>query len=348
MFSDFLARFGASDMNKLSHILAVLNGTDDDAVVVAKAIALAQQHGAALELFLCDSERAYSLSRAFDPSGVARSRRDAVLDAKHYLECLRDTAVGADISVVVDAVCESPLYEAIVRKALACRADLVIKSLAGTSLLRPVAPDANDWQLMRACPSTLLLSRGKSWQPNPGFAVAVDISAQETTELAEEILETSRLLSNGAHGNIEVLYSEPLDTQQREHQKSLAALESLTSAAGVRGATIQVLSGPAEEVLPEFAAKQACDVLIMGALSHREGPASLVGTLTSKLVETLDCDFVLVKPVTYPSQILSTVSLLPQETDLTSATASAQLNAHSQLRRDNTLDFVSPWQLPAR
>jgi len=48
-------------MSQLSRILAVLDGADADAVVVAKAVALVHQHGAALELFLCDSERAYSL-----------------------------------------------------------------------------------------------------------------------------------------------------------------------------------------------------------------------------------------------------------------------------------------------
>jgi nucleotide-binding universal stress UspA family protein len=38
------------------------------------------------------------------------------------------------------------------------------------------------------------------------------------------------------------------------------------------------------------------DVLTMGALTHRPGVTTLVGTLTSKLVDAADCDFILVKP----------------------------------------------------
>jgi len=334
-------------MSKLNRILAVLDGADDDAVIVAKAVALAHQQAASLELFLCDAERAYSLSHAFDPSGVARSRREGIHDAKRYLECLRDTAVGADVPIVVDAVCESPLYEGIVRKVLRSRADLVIKSAGGRRSKHRRVWDANDWQLMRACPTTLLLSRGRSWQPAPKFAVAVDISGHETAELPQEILETAGLLSAGSHADIEVLYSEPPGTDPREHEKSAAALQSLTSAAGLRGVAVEMLSGAAEEALPLFAAKQDYDVLIMGALSHREGPTSLVGTLTSKLVETLDCDFVLVKPATYQGQIQPEESDLSRDTDL-AVLAGPQRSAATPLRSPSPLEFVSPWQLPAR
>jgi len=333
-------------MSKINRILAVLDGSDDDAVIVAKAVSLAHQQAASLELFLCDAERAYSLSHAFDPSGVARSRRDGIQDAKRYLECLRDTAVGADVPIAVDAVCESPLYEGIVRKALRSQADLVIKSTGGRSSKHRTAWDANDWQLMRACPTTLVLSRGRSWKPHLKFALAVDVSRHETADLPQEILETSRLFSAGSHADIDVLYTEPPCTDPREHQKSANALQSLTSAAGLRGASIQILSGVAEEALPAFAAEQDYDVLIMGALSHREGPAALVGTLTSKLVETLECDFVLVKPTSYQSQIQTEVPE-SQDTEL-AGLAGTQINATTPLRFASPLEFVSPWQLPAR
>ena len=37
------------------------------------------------------------------------------------------------------------------------------------------------------------------------------------------------------------------------------------------------------------------DALVLGGLTHRKGIAPLIGTLTSKLVEGLDSDFILVK-----------------------------------------------------
>ena len=48
-------------------------------------------------------------------------------------------------------------------------------------------------------------------------------------------------------------------------------------------------------LLPAFAAERDYDAVVMGALTRRPGMVALVGTLTSKLVDTVACDFVLVK-----------------------------------------------------
>jgi len=156
---------------------------------------------------------------------------------------------------------------------------------------------------MRTCPATLLLSRGRYWEPCPKFAAAVDVSERETSELGARILRTSKLLSFGFPGELDVLYSEPEDVDQREHKEHLARLEALTLDAAPRGTTVQVLAGNPEEALPTFAASRAYDAFIMGALTQRKGSAKLVGTLTARLVESLECDFVLVKPSTYRSEI---------------------------------------------
>ena len=328
-------------MNELNRILAVLDGTDADVVILAKAVALAHQHGAALELFLCDAEHAYSLLHAYDPSGIAAARHDCIREARRYLESLKDTAVGADVRISVDSACESPLYEGIVRKVLKSRPDLVIKNAAGTHPLRRFGCDANDWQLMRACPATLLLSRGRSWRPCPRLAAAVDISGQETAELVQAIVQTSRSLAEDSHGELEVLYSEPCGIEPAKHQAHLAALEELTRAAGLEGHPVHVLSGAAEQSLPAFAADRNYDVLVMGALTHRKGLSALVGTLTAKLIETLDCDFVLVKPSTYRTMVELSAALPEEPEELEDASL-------LEPRQAAGAAYVFPWQLPMR
>jgi universal stress protein E len=210
--------------------------------------------------------------------------------------------VGADVPISVDVACESPLYEGIVRKALKSRCDLVIKNAGSSHPTRRFACDANDWQLMRSCPATLLLSRGRMWQSCPKFAAAVDVSDRETSELPEAILQTAALLATGSQGDLAVLYSEP-GNELREHERHVAVLNELILATTQRGTAIHLLSGKAEDTLPAFAAAYGYDAWVMGALTHRQGLSALVGTLTARLVESLDCDFVLVKPSTYTSQI---------------------------------------------
>jgi universal stress protein E len=326
-------------MSKLNRILAVFDGTDADAMILGKALTLAHQHGAALELFLCDAERAYSLLHAYDPTGIEEVRSDCILQARRYLECLRDNAVGADVRISVDAACESPLYAGIVRKVMNSGADFVIKNAAGAGPLRNFVWEANDWQLMRACPATLLLSRGRSWRPCPRLAAAVDVSENETGELVRAILETSKRLSEDCHGDLEILYSEPWGVDLGKREAHMEALQELTRAARFQRQSVHVLSGAAEEALPLFAANRNYDVLIMGALTHRKDSCALVGTLTAKLIETLDCDFILVKPSSYRSQLeLSTVPL----------PAEPEVEPSLEVRQAESMGFVTPWQLPAR
>jgi universal stress protein E len=326
-------------MSKLNRILAVFDGTDADAMILGKAVALAHQHGAALELFLCDAERAYSLLHAYDPTGIAEVRSGCIRLARRYLECLRDTAIGADVRISVDAACESPLYEGIVRKVMKSGADFVIKNAAGAGPLRNFVWEANDWQLMRACPATLLLSRGRPWHPCPRLAAAVDVSENEAGELVQAIIQTCKSLSEDCHGELDIVYSEPADVDPCKHEMHLTTLQALTRAAGLRGNRVNVLSGAAEQTLPAFTADRNYDVLIMGALTHRENSCALVGTLTSKLIETLGCDFILVKPSSYRSHIeLSTVSV----------PAEPEVESMLELRQAEGVGFVAPWQLPAR
>ena len=326
-------------MNKVTRILAVLDGTDEDAVVVSKAVALAHQQRAPLELFLCDAQRAYSLLHAYDQTDVDAFRRQCIFDLRRYLRSLRDVTVGSDVVITLDAACESPLYEAIVRKVIRSGADFVIQSAASGGPLARYALDANDWQLMRACPATLLLSRGKPWRASPKFLAAVDVSGEETSGLSADILRIGAELSQGSHGQLEVVHSEPKNNEQVEHPKRLQRLQALIGAALVPGAGIHVLLGDPDNVLPAFAAGRGYDAVIMGALTHREGLSALVGTLTSKLVESLDCDFVLVKPNTYRTQV--------ELTDAAGESAVEESESEDLSRsRPVAPGFVSPWQLP--
>ena len=64
---------------------------------------------------------------------------------------------------------------------------------------------------------------------------------------------------------------------------------------------VHLLHGSPEITLPRFTHEQDYDVCFLGALTHRRGFAALVGTLTERLLEGLECDCVVVKSATYES-----------------------------------------------
>jgi universal stress protein E len=292
-------------MDKLTSILVVIDPADETRHVLAKAMVLARHFGARLELFLCDSENAYALSHAYDATGVAAARRACLSCGHRYLDAVR-RSLAEDVQVTAHVACESPLYEAIVHRVLATRPDLVLKSAAGHHVHGRYSLDANDWQLARTCPAPLMLTRGQHWRAIPRFAAAVDVAQTDGTSLARSIMQTAGFLARVCRGELEVLFSSPLEEGPGAHAARVACLGKLVKELRIGSERTNVLQGRAEETLPAFAAERNYDVLVMGALTHRRGgPAALLGTLTSKLVDALDCDFVLVKPEPYACPVVA-------------------------------------------
>lgn len=139
------------------------------------------------------------------------------------------------------------------------------------------------------------MTRGRLWHTVPRFAAAVDVSAEETVGLARNILETTATL-RAAHGaEADVLYAERGGLVPETRQARVSALGKLAQQCGIDSPNIHVLAGDPESTLPACIADGNYDVLVLGALTHRPGAPTLVGTLTTRLVDAVDCDLVLVK-----------------------------------------------------
>jgi len=279
-------------VDKLTSILVFAHRTDADRALLDKAVLLARRVGAQIFLFSCDVAFAKAIQRAHTSEDAEKSRRSTLDEHLAYLSALR-AAVGAS-QISVDAECASSQYEAILRKAAEIRADLVMKSPSGRHPLRRFAFDSSDWHLIRECPATLMLVRNRPWKSIPTFAALVDVSEDSTAQLAETLIHTSEYFALGCRGELDVVYSES-SADAREQGERLAALQRLTQEYRIRATHVHVLSGEPELTLPDFAARHHYDALILGGVTHRRGIAPLIGTLTGKLVETLDTDFILVK-----------------------------------------------------
>ena len=301
-------------MQPVSSILVVVDRGPAAADAVAKAIALARKFDARVELFMCDAEHGYALSQAYVPAGVDEARRACIADAYAYLEGLRQSAAAPDVTITIDAGCESPLYESIVRKVMREHPDLVIKNATCSKGRSPIGFDATDWQLMRTCPATLMLTRGRPWQASPKFAAAIDASGAESAGLARSILSAAQALRKCTAGELDVLYAEPVELGDEERDSGTQTLHGLVQEVSETAPRVRVVAGNPEVSLPSFAKRHAYDAILLGALTHQPGYTAQVGRFTSKLVEALECDFILVKPSAYRCPIEQCYARPPAET----------------------------------
>jgi universal stress protein E len=315
-------------MEKLTSILAIVDPNNETSRMLSKALWLARRFGASLELFLIDPHRAYALKHASlaqslqrvtqacpaemvrvvapaavlqDSKEVERARRTYYADAYAYLEALKLSVQTDDVTISCDVADDSDAHEAILRKVRASQPDLIVKEASGAHPMRALSWGDNDWRLARSCPATLMLTRHREWAQSPRFAAAIDVTEGSMCQLARTILRTAEYLASGCHAELETLYSEPERNGDLEHLQRRSRLQRLAREHQIDAQHTRLLTGVAEDVLPRYAAQQTFDVWIIGALTRKRGLSALTGTLTSKLVDAVDCDVVLVKPETSES-----------------------------------------------
>ena len=283
-------------MNDVTSILVVLDRSARDTPLVSKALTLARQLNARIGLFSCHAEHEYALMRAYDRRGVEAARLTCVTDLNDYLRGLSYRVTAQEVAVSVDVVCESSLHEAIVRKVIRTCPDLVMKAAAGGDAAGRSALDWNDWELVRTCPVPLLLSRGRAWSTRPRFAAAVDVSDEESPRLLQRILRSAAYLSEGCHGELDLVFGERTGADALTEKTHAAKLRTLAQEVQLAPERVWRLTGDPATTFPAFAAEQKPDVLVVGALTHQGRDTGHVGTLTRTLVDALDCDFVLLRP----------------------------------------------------
>ena len=148
-----------------------------------------------------------------------------------------------------------------------------------------------------------MLTRGRSWKSPPHFAAAIDGAAEESAGLAKGILQAAHLLVGCAGGELDIIYAEPIDLADEERESGNRTLRNLVGDGTAVTPHVHVLAGNPEVSLPGFTNRRGYDAILLGALTHHPGYTAQVGTLTSRLVEALDSDFILVKPSEYRSPI---------------------------------------------
>jgi universal stress protein E len=281
-------------VDKLTSILVVASRSDADRVLLEKAVRLARDVGAQILLFSCDAALATIVQHAYNSEDAERAWHVSQSEHLAYLRNLRTAVQAPDVQISVAAECYSPLYEGILNKVREIRPDLVMKTASGAHPLRRFTFGPSDWHLMRECPVTLMLVRQHPWSSPTRFAALVDVSEEETARLAETILHTSEHFALGCRGELDVVYSDS-SQDSTERDRRTATLRQLAQEYRIPFAHLHVLSGDPDVTLPDFTVRGHYDVLVLGALTHRKGIAPLVGTLTGRLVEALDSDFILVK-----------------------------------------------------
>lgn len=192
-----------------------------------------------------------------------------------------------------------PQSEAVVRHVLSTRPDLLVAETAHHSRIARWILSNTDWELIRSCPCPLWLVRGGRLPKKPQLLVAVDPGHEQASRsrLDTRLLEAARQLVDSIGGTIGIVHADDPQASQ------LVAVERLGKRHGVAPALRYVIPGETTRVLPAVVTKTGADILLLGAVSRSRLGEPFIGTTAERLIDRVECDVFVVKPIGYRSPV---------------------------------------------
>jgi universal stress protein E len=302
---------------------------DVDAVppsALRKAAVLARAGGARLELYhaLTETVTVRRPARTDDGPGLESVFETVAARARGRLARIARSAALRGLRIETHVDWDYPAHEAVIRRAAAISADLVVgEARHHPRLARPFLQNT-DWELIRHCPVPLLLLKGRRRYQRPVVLAAVDPfhAADKPASLDRTLLAAGRRLATGLDGALHVMHAwQPLAAlvpaaasspvpaylppeveaaHEREVRKSF---ERLASRAGVPHAARHLVAGPVPAALEVAVRRSRAAVVVMGAVSRRGLQRLFIGNTAERVLGQLACDVLVVKPPGFRSRV---------------------------------------------
>jgi universal stress protein E len=305
--------------------MCVIDPTSNDQPAMRRAAWIAKKVGAELELFVCYYNEHLSGGRFFDAPSLETARREVIARHEKHLEKLAEPLRSSGLIVRATAMWDHPLYEGIVRHAVAVGADIVFKDTHHHSALTRALFTNTDWNLLRTCPVPLWLVKPQEIADKPLFMAAIDPMNQndKPAALDDEILLLSQMLAEKSNGEVHAVHSYdprmamasvmidayapaslPLDEIEEQMRKQHGKrCDKITECYGLDDKHTHLVSGLTHEELPLMADKMNADVIVMGAVARNRWKRIFIGATAERTLEHLPCDLLIVKPTWFHTPV---------------------------------------------
>jgi len=272
-------------MDRVADILVIVDPTVIEQPAVVKAHALAGQLGAGIELLACDTK----YSRETRMAALLPSHGDSPLSdgLQLLLDRWAEPMRSDGIDVATHIITGDPLHECVLSWMRNSPADMVVKDTHHHSLAKRTLISNTDWNLIRACPLPLLLTKPVPWRTPPVFVAAVDpVPADDVLAAFDHrILDVTATLAKRCGAQLHAVHAylpatiavagpAGMPTMVGVSAEALAAESALRRSRiwqlveqyGVAAANLHVEVGVAAHYLPRMAAECHADLALSSAV----------------------------------------------------------------------------------
>lgn len=312
-------------MFESKHILVIVDPTVQTQPAVERAAWLAKCADVPLELFICDYDQYLAGKRSFDAKSLEKARESLIENHEQRLRKLAEALGAENLTVMVDAVWDRPLHEAIVRKVLRSNPGLVVKDTHYHSTIERSLFSNTDWDLIRDCPAPLLLVKPHEVGKDVSVIAAVDPvhERDKPADLDRRIVDIAVELADKTGARLDLFHafdpspayavsadsmafpisapmSEMMQALKQSHEE---AMETLVERYELDDGSVHILEGDIREQLLGLAEKLATDVVVIGAVSRGALKRFFLGSTAERLLDRIPCDLLIVKPGDFETSV---------------------------------------------
>lgn len=308
-------------MKEIKHVLVVMDPMCEQQPALTRAISLAKQTSATIELFLVVYNRTLVNHWIFDPEQLAILQKEYVASQLRWLETYVNDVVAQGLAVKIDIKWQKDIVMAVLDKATEVDADMVMKSTHQHPTLNKLFFTPTDWRLLQDCHVPLLLAKS-STEASISDAYKIIMAAVDPVKsnnkpanLAKAIIDASVELTVLFDADIHVSHCfQPVGIELwqgmstvgmdqsmpmmdfKEYQQSIEdyhkrLLDELVKGYGFEDSTLHLVSGEVEFELETLTQENQVDLLVMG-MGDKVG---FIGNTVENILDNVHCDILSVK-----------------------------------------------------
>jgi universal stress protein E len=284
-----------------------------------KAAVLARATGASVELFhaIEEPDPGVSWPETATAGQVAKRRAAIAGRCERRLQRSAGDESLRGLRVQCTASWDYPAHEAIIRRASAARADLVIAATRHHMPGARLVLRNTDWELIRNCPVPLLLVKSSRAWRRPAVVAAIDPfhAHARPADLDARLLRAGQTCARLLHGTLHVFHSYmplintvmvpmsgppmvtvPPEVEEAHGRQIEREIDRLAAAAGVPRARRHVDMGEIAGELTAVTRRCRAGLVVMGAVSRSALKRLFIGNAAERVLDRLECDVLIVKP----------------------------------------------------
>lgn len=305
-------------MKKLRRILVAISDLHHThGGVLRRAAALAHATGAQVELFhavTAPVTQSRRVGRRLMP--LQLTSEESLVSAQKDLERIARSKLLEGCRVQSVALVGKPAHEAIVRRALATHADLIINGTRARGLADRLVLRHTDWELVRHSPVPLLLVKSDRLAAKAVVLAAIDPlhANAKPARLDSQILDVASGIATVLKGTLHAVHvymplsvmlaagiGEPIMWNTTQLDANYAQRVTREFARALRSTRIPVSRrhlrvGLAASELAACAARIRATLVVMGGVSRSRLERLFIGSTAEHVLDQLACDVLIVKP----------------------------------------------------